>query len=84
MPGDRLAASFASRRPATGLIPYFTAGYPSLDVTLIGLVAALISGLLAIRFMLEFLKRRPLNVFIAYRVVAAIVVFIVLLSPHGA
>jgi undecaprenyl-diphosphatase len=57
---------------------------PTLDVTLIGLVAAFVSGLLAIRFMLEFLKRRPLNLFIAYRVVAAVVVFIVLLSPHGA
>jgi undecaprenyl pyrophosphate phosphatase UppP len=47
-------------------------------------MAAAISGLLAIRFMLEFLKRQPLTVFVVYRVVAAAVVFIVLLSPHGA
>ena len=31
---DRLASSFSSRARPTGLIPYFTAGYPSLDVTL--------------------------------------------------
>ena len=34
VPGDRLAASFAKRANPTGLIPYFTAGYPSLDATL--------------------------------------------------
>jgi tryptophan synthase alpha chain len=34
VPGDRLASSFAARHGSTGLIPYFTAGYPSLDVTL--------------------------------------------------
>lgn len=32
--GDRLANSFAAHARSTGLIPYFTAGYPSLDVTL--------------------------------------------------
>jgi undecaprenyl pyrophosphate phosphatase UppP len=34
--------------------------------------------------MLEFLKRRPLTGFVVYRVAAAVFVFIVLLSPHGA
>ena len=57
---------------------------PSLDVTLIGFVAAAIAGLLAIRFMLKFLRRQPVYAFVAYRIAAAILVFIVLLSPHGA
>ena len=34
VPGDRLAQRFAALPHTTGLIPYFTAGYPSLDVTL--------------------------------------------------
>ena len=57
---------------------------PEMNVVVIGFFAALISGFLAVRFMLEFLKRQPLTAFIVYRIVAAIVVFIVLLSPHGA
>ena len=57
---------------------------PEMNVIVIGFVAALISGFLAVRFMLEFLKRQPLTGFVVYRVVAAILVFIVLLSPHGA
>jgi undecaprenyl-diphosphatase len=57
---------------------------PELNVIVIGFFAALVSGFLAVRFMLEFLKRQPLTAFIVYRIVAAIVVFIVLLSPHGA
>jgi undecaprenyl-diphosphatase len=57
---------------------------PDLNLILIGFIAAAISGLLAIRFMLEFLKRQPLTVFVVYRVVAAVLVFIVLLAPHGA
>jgi undecaprenyl-diphosphatase len=57
---------------------------PEMNVIVIGFLAAMISGFLAVRFMLEFLKRQPLTAFIVYRVVAAIVVFIVLLSPHGA
>ena len=40
MPGDRLAASFRARSRPTGLIPYFTAGYPSIDATLEMLRAA--------------------------------------------
>ena len=49
----------------------------------IGFVAAAISGILAVHFMLEFLKRRPVTVFVVYRVAAAALVFVVLLSPHG-
>jgi len=57
---------------------------PEVNLIAVGFVAAAISGLLAIRFMLEFLRRRPVTVFVAYRVVAAVLVFVVLLSPHGA
>ena len=57
---------------------------PEMNVVLIGFVAALVSGLVAVRFMLAFLRRRSVNAFVVYRVAAAILVFIVLLSPHGA
>jgi undecaprenyl-diphosphatase len=57
---------------------------PEMNVVVIGFLAAMVSGFLAVRFMLEFLKRQPLTAFIVYRIVAAVVVFIVLLSPHGA
>jgi undecaprenyl-diphosphatase len=57
---------------------------PEARLVAIGFVTAAISGLLAIRFMLAFLRRQPTTVFVAYRVVAAVVVFAVLLSPHGA
>ncbi|HEX7496426.1 MAG TPA: undecaprenyl-diphosphatase UppP [Candidatus Limnocylindrales bacterium] len=57
---------------------------PEANVILIGFVAAAISGILAVHFMLEFLRRRPVTVFVVYRVVAAAFVFVVLLSPHGA
>jgi undecaprenyl-diphosphatase len=57
---------------------------PEMNVIVIGFVAAAISGILAVHFMLEFLRRQPLTAFVVYRVVAAAVVFIVLLSPHGA
>ncbi|HEX7484981.1 MAG TPA: undecaprenyl-diphosphatase UppP [Vicinamibacterales bacterium] len=57
---------------------------PEANVIVIGFVAAAISGILAVHFMLEFLRRRPVTVFVVYRVVAAAFVFVVLLSPHGA
>jgi undecaprenyl-diphosphatase len=57
---------------------------PDAHVVVIGLLAAAISGVLAIRFMLEFLKRQPLTVFVVYRVALVVLVFVVLLSPHGA
>jgi undecaprenyl-diphosphatase len=57
---------------------------PSAHLALIGFVAAAVSGMLAIHFMLQFLKRQPLTVFVVYRVVAAVIVFIVILWPHGA
>jgi len=57
---------------------------PESNVIVIGFVAAAISGILAVHFMLEFLKRQPLTAFVVYRVAAAALVFVVLLSPHGA
>jgi undecaprenyl-diphosphatase len=57
---------------------------PETHLVVIGFLVAVISGLLAIRFMLEYLRRRPVTVFVVYRVIAAIAVFLVLLSPHGA
>jgi undecaprenyl-diphosphatase len=57
---------------------------PDLHLIVIGFVAAAISGLLAIRFMLEFLRRQSVNSFVVYRVLLAAAVFVVLLSPHGA
>jgi undecaprenyl-diphosphatase len=57
---------------------------PDLHLIVIGFVAAAISGLLAIRFMLAFLRRQSVNSFVVYRVLLAAVVFVVLLSPHGA
>jgi undecaprenyl-diphosphatase len=56
---------------------------PSTDLVVIGFVAAAVSGFLAVHFMLEFLKRRPVTAFVIYRVAAAALVFVVLLSPHG-
>ena len=57
---------------------------PDWSLVAIGFVAAAFAGLVAIRFLLAFLRRQPLTAFIVYRVLAAIVVFLVLLSPHGA
>ena len=57
---------------------------PEVNLVVIGFIAAAISGLFAIRFMLAFLRRQPVTVFVVYRVAAAILVFVVLLSPHGA
>jgi undecaprenyl-diphosphatase len=57
---------------------------PDWGLVAIGFVAAAVSGLLAIQFMLSFLRRRPLTAFVVYRVAAAIFIFLVILSPHGA
>jgi len=57
---------------------------PEMNVIVIGFLTALVSGFLAIRFMLAFLRRQPVTAFVVYRVLAAIAVFLILLSPHGA
>jgi undecaprenyl-diphosphatase len=56
---------------------------PETTLVVIGFITAAISGLLAIRFMLAFLRRQPVTLFVVYRVLLAAVVFVVLLSPHG-
>jgi undecaprenyl-diphosphatase len=58
--------------------------HPETRLVLIGFVAAATSGVLAIHFMLEFLRRQPVTLFVVYRVLAAAAVFMILLSPHGA
>src|SRR6185295_16594627 len=45
-----------------------------------GMVAALLSGLLAISVLLRFLRTRWLNIFVAYRLVLAAVVLVVFLE----
>ena len=54
MPASRLAAAFASRRVTTGLIPFLTAGYPSLDASLAMMRAFERAGALAIEVGIPF------------------------------
>jgi undecaprenyl-diphosphatase len=50
-------------------------------VTLIvGVVASFVSGILAISFLLRYLRTRSFNIFVAYRLVLAAVIFIVFLA----
>jgi undecaprenyl pyrophosphate phosphatase UppP len=57
------------------------AGVPvSIAPLVVGMVAALVSGLGAIHFMLSFLRRRSLNVFVAYRFILAAIVLVVALT----
>jgi undecaprenyl pyrophosphate phosphatase UppP len=47
---------------------------------IVGLVASLVSGVIAIRFMLSYLRTRSLTVFVIYRFLLAAVVLIVWLA----
>jgi undecaprenyl-diphosphatase len=50
-------------------------------VTLIvGVVASFVSGILAISFLLRYLRTRSFNIFVAYRLVLAAVIFVVFLA----
>src|SRR3954453_12111234 len=49
---------------------------------LVGLVAALVAGLLAIRFMLTYLRTRSLDIFVWYRFALAALVLVLWLSGH--
>ena len=70
------AILFEGRKLVTG-----EAGVPVEVVPLIvGLVASLVSGVIAIRFMLGYLRTRSLDVFVAYRFILAAVVVIVWLA----
>jgi undecaprenyl pyrophosphate phosphatase UppP len=46
----------------------------------VGFLAATIAGLIAIWALLRYVRTRSLGIFIAYRVVAAVVVVVVLLA----
>jgi undecaprenyl-diphosphatase len=54
----------------------------SLTPLIVGMVAAGVSGLLAIHFMLGFLRRQSLDVFVWYRFALAAVVLIAWLTPR--
>lgn len=51
------------------------------DALLVGMIAALVSGILAIHFLLRFLRRYPTYVFVAYRIVLAAIVVVAFLGP---
>jgi undecaprenyl-diphosphatase len=55
-------------------------GDASVAPLIVGMVASLVSGLAAIHFMLGFLRRQSLDVFVLYRFMIAAVVLIVWLS----
>ena len=66
------AAIFEVRKLATG-----EAGVPvEIGPLLVGMTAAFVSGVLAIRFMLRYLQTRSLTVFVVYRLVVAAVVIV--------
>jgi undecaprenyl-diphosphatase len=67
------AAIFEIRKLATG-----EAGVTvSLGPLLVGLIAAFVSGMLAIGLMLRYLRTRSLTIFVVYRIVLAVIVVIV-------
>ncbi len=56
---------------------------PQAHLVVIGFVAALVAGLIAIKALLEFLRRRPLTVFVVYRVVLAAIVLLAIFGLPG-
>lgn len=48
----------------------------NLDLFAIGFISALVSGYFAIRFLLYFLRRHPMNIFVYYRFVLAAIILI--------
>ncbi len=51
----------------------------NLDIFAMGFISAFISGFFAIKFLLGFLKRYPLNVFVYYRfILASVILFVIL------
>ena len=57
------------------------AGVPvDMSALLIGMVASLVAGLLAIHFMLRYLRTRSLSIFVWYRFALAALVIIVWLT----
>jgi len=69
------AAIFEIRKLATG-----EAGVAvELGPLIVGMIAAFVTGVLAIRFMLGYLRTRSLTIFVVYRLVVAAVVVVALL-----
>ena len=89
---DREAAarfSFLMATPITAGAALFevrklAAGETGVDVSagplIVGMLAAFVSGMIAIGFLLRYLRTRSLNIFVAYRLVVAAVVIVALLS----
>jgi undecaprenyl-diphosphatase len=67
------AAIFEIRRLAAGE----SAVGVSLGPLIAGMIAAFVSGMLAIGFLLRYLRTRSLNIFVAYRLVLAAIVVVV-------
>ena len=53
----------------------------SVEVLAVGMLAALVSGLLAIHGLLRFLRSHPTHVFVVYRVILAAVIVVIWLAP---
>ena len=70
------AALFEVRKLATGEALVTV----SLGPLVVGMIAAFVSGTLAIGFLLRYLRTRSLNVFVAYRLAVAAVVVVVWLA----
>ncbi len=70
------AALFEGRKLATGEALVTV----SLGPLVVGMIAAFVSGTLAIGFLLRYLRTRSLNVFVAYRLAVAAVVVVVWLA----
>ena len=67
------AAIFEVRKLITG-----EAGVPvEIGPLVVGMLAAFVSGMLAIGFLLRYLRTRSLNVFVAYRLILAAIVVVV-------
>jgi undecaprenyl-diphosphatase len=67
------AALFEARKLASGEAGVSIAIGP----LVVGLIAAFVSGMIAISFMLSYLRTRSLNVFVVYRIIVAGVILIV-------
>jgi undecaprenyl-diphosphatase len=67
------AALFEARKLASGEAGVSVA----LGPLVVGLIAAFVSGMIAISFMLSYLRTRSLNIFVVYRIVVAGVILIV-------
>jgi undecaprenyl-diphosphatase len=76
-PITALAGAYEARQLVAGETGLSVPG----DALAVGMVAALVAGLVAIHFLLRFLRRYPTHVFVAYRVVLAAVVLVTFLGP---